>query len=55
LGVIFIAVFWAKDEWGGRFFGTIIGSAFVLLSIRLLFNAFRKSKTLREDENNREE
>ncbi|MGA3370453.1 MAG: hypothetical protein ABSC48_01705 [Terracidiphilus sp.] len=42
LGVLMIAICWARanDEWAARFLGSLIGAAFVLVSIRLFLNAF---------------
>jgi hypothetical protein len=48
LGVLITAISWSKgsDDEGpwGVFFGSLIGLAFVALSIRLFFNAFCRKK-----------
>jgi hypothetical protein len=47
-GVFITADFWSKysdnESFLGCFFGSLIGLAFVALSIRLFFNAFRRKK-----------
>jgi hypothetical protein len=52
-GVFFIAVNWSKeDDWPARILGSLIGCASILISIRLMFNAFFKTRnsTVCEDE-----
>jgi hypothetical protein len=41
-----VASIWSqtKDEWIGRFLGTLIGIGLTLVAIRLFLNAFRRSK-----------
>jgi phosphotransferase system glucose/maltose/N-acetylglucosamine-specific IIC component len=55
LGVFLIASVWAREEWGGRFFGSLMGLAIVLVSIRLFFNAILKPKRHPDDGNSREQ
>jgi hypothetical protein len=54
-GVFMFSILWARDEWGGRLLGTLIGSALVYVSIRLLFNAILKPKKIREGETRSDE
>ena len=54
LGVFFIALSLASDEWGGKIIGSLMGLSGVLLSIRLFFNAFLKLKNRSEASKERE-
>ena len=55
LGVLFIAMGWARYEGAACLVTSLIGSTFVLLSIRLLRNAFlRPNKTPEEDKDPKE-
>jgi hypothetical protein len=57
LGVVMIAISWAgaNDEWAVRFVCSLMGLACVLVSIRLLRNAFLRSKKVPEGEKDRTE
>lgn len=55
LGVLFIAMGWARYEGFACLVTSLIGSAFVLLSIRLVRNAFLRPNKVPEDEKGRKE
>jgi len=54
MGVLIAALSLASDEWGGKIIGSLLGLSFILLSIRLFFNAFLKPKQTSEASNDEE-
>jgi phosphotransferase system glucose/maltose/N-acetylglucosamine-specific IIC component len=50
LGILLIAISWAKDEGIATVIGSLIGSAFVLVAIRLFWNAFLRPNKISKDE-----
>jgi len=55
VGIFIIAIGWAKDEGLGCLVVSLVGSAFVLVSIRLLRNAFLRPSKIFEDEKDRKD
>jgi hypothetical protein len=55
VGGFIIAISWAKDEGVACLVTSLVGSAAVLISIRLLRNAFLRSSKIPEDEKDRKD